>query len=516
MCELNCATSVSRPRARILLAVLVTCGLLALACGRAAADDAQDAPATQPAIEQADQQSLVASGLDRNGSGITLNVNQSRLLLTRVPMHTVDVTQPDIVLVKLPTATNIVLTGRKPGNAQLVLFDDNGRSQTIQITVTPDLGSLNDELKRVLPNLKLDVSTASGAIVLKGQVPDARVADQAVQIATPYAAKVINLLEVSGGQQVTLQVRFAEVSKSAIEALGVNFGVEGLHGFGASVIGQVAPFGVVPSKAIPDTNLLGVPSPGSNVTQFGHFTAGKTPFDVFLTAMKNNNLLRVLAEPNLTTMSGQQASFLAGGEFPYPVPQSSGTGSTPTITLEYKTYGVKLTFTPVVLGDGRIRLQVNPEVSALDYTNALQLEGFTIPAITTRTANTVVELNEGQTLALAGLLNTRVSSSNNATPLLGQVPILGALFRSVRYERDETELVVLVTPRLAAGMNPGQVPALPGEHWRYPTEASLFGMGDLGGPKTDVERAPQASAPRKFQGTYGFAPVTASGSEGGK
>ncbi|HXE53583.1 MAG TPA: hypothetical protein VN541_11230, partial [Tepidisphaeraceae bacterium] len=184
-----------------------------------------------------------------------------------------------------------------------------------------------------------------------------------------------------------------------------------------------------------------------------------------------------------------------------------GTTGGTTITLEFKTYGVKLNFLPVVLGDGRIRLSVTPEVSALDFTNALQLNGFTIPGITTRTANTTVELNEGQTLALAGLMNTRVNATNTATPLLGELPIIGALFRSVRYERDETELVVLVTPRMSAAMNPERVPALPGEAWRYPSEGELFVKGDLGGPKADASHRPSALPPRQFRGTYGFTPV---------
>jgi len=229
---------------------------------------------------------------------------------------------------------------------------------------------------------------------------------------------------------------------------------------------------------------------------------------VFLTAMRQNNLLRVLAEPNLTVLSGKEANFLAGGEFPYPVPQTNG-GSGTTITIEYKKYGVKLNFTPVALGDGRIRLHVAPEVSDLDYSNAVTLNGFVIPGLTTRTADTTVELSEGQTLSLAGLLNTRVRATNTITPVLGDIPILGALFRSVRYERSETELVVLVTPRLVSGLNPGEVPAATGERWRYPTEGEVFWRADMGGPLADDGRTPTATPPKRFQGAYGFAPATA-------
>jgi pilus assembly protein CpaC len=449
---------------------------------------------------------MVAKGLDDNGA-IALTVSQSRLLLMNTSVRAVDVTQPEVVMAKVVSPRDIVLTGHKPGSAQLVIWDDRGNSQTIEITVAADLRALRAELTKVLPNVHVEVSMANTDIVVRGKVPSVQASDQVVQVATPYGTgKVINLMEVSGGQQVTLQVRFAEVSKTAIDALGVNFGVVGNGGFGANVVGGVEPFGVVPGVTA-GTLALGVPTPGTAVTQFAQLTAGKTPFDVFVTAMKENNLLRVLAEPNLTTMSGNQASFLAGGEFPVPVPQSSG-GSSPAITVDYKQYGIRLNFTPVVMGDGRIRLQVAPEVSELDPNNSISFDGFTIPALTTRNANTTVELGEGQTLAMAGLLNNRVTATNNSTPLLGSLPIIGALFRSVRYERDETELVVLVTPRLASGMNPGQVPAMTGEYWRYPTGPQLYLNADIGGPVPDKDHAPAQQPPRKFQGAYGFVPAT--------
>ena len=484
----------------ILALLLCVCALPAAA----AADGT-----TRPANDE-ETQPLIVRGLDEKGNSIHLMVGQTRLVNIRVPLKAVDVTQPEVVLAKVVTPKDIVLTGRRAGSSQLVVWDDDGHSQAVDIIVAADLGGLQGELRKVLPNVQVDVTNANGAIVLRGHVPSAQVAEQVVQVATPYAAKVINLMEISGGQQVTLQVRFAEVSRDATQALGVNFGIAGSnHQFGASVIGQVEPLGVAPGVT-PGTLALGVPTPGQNVTAFGQFQAGATPFDIFVTAMRENNLLRVLAEPNLTVMSGSQASFLAGGEFPYPVPQSgsaTGTGGT-VITIDFKQFGVNLTFSPVVLGDGRIRLQVQPEVSDLDFTHSLQLNGFIVPAITSRRANTTVELREGETLALAGLLNSRVNATSTVTPLLGDLPIIGALFRSVRYERTETELVVLVTPRLASGMGPAQVPPMPGEHWRYPTEFELFWSRDLGGPMADTGHAPDGRRPPRFHGTYGFAPVT--------
>ncbi|HWB54327.1 MAG TPA: hypothetical protein VG722_09040, partial [Tepidisphaeraceae bacterium] len=188
--------------------------------------------------------------------------------------------------------------------------------------------------------------------------------------------------------------------------------------------------------------------------------------------------------------------FLAGGKFPVPVPQTSS-GSATSITVDYEEFGVRLNFTPIVLGDGRIRLKVAPEVSDLDFANGVENQGFKIPLINSRQVQTTVELSEGQTLAIAGLLNHTSAASLNEFPVLGKLPIIGALFRSVSYQRNETELVVLVTPKLVNGLNPKDVPPLPGEHWRHPNEGQLFLNGDLGGP---------ADSPA-FDGPVGFKPV---------
>jgi pilus assembly protein CpaC len=487
---------------------LAAAGWIALPATPAAAADEHADFARPAATQPANGTPLIVHGLDAGGATIGLTVGQSRQINTSVPVPVVSVSDPDIVAVNVIDQTHILLTARKPGSTQITVMDDAQRSQTADITVDPDLKGISSELARDLPGTRISVGSANGAVVLRGRVPAAEIADKAVQIATPFGGKVINLLEIGGGQQVTLHVKFAEVSRDAISALGVNFGIAGNSGFGASVIGGVEPFGIVqagPSSPL----LLGVPSPGANITQFAKFQAGSTPFAVFLNALRENDLLRTLAEPNLTVMSGSQASFLAGGEFPYPVPQSGGAGGgQTTITLDFKQYGVRLNFAPVVLGNGRIKLHVQPEVSDLDYTHSLTLQGFTIPGLTTRTFDSTVELAEGQTLSLAGLLQTRVNATSSATPFLADIPILGALFRSVRYERSETELVVLVTPELAGPMDPGAVPPLPGEQWRYPSELQLFAKGDLGGPAADAAHAPSRRPPPAFQGTYGFVPAS--------
>ena len=409
------------------------------------------------------------------------------------------------------------------------MWDADDRSQVVDIVVSMDMRSLQDQLKAMFPNTNITVSQLNGSIALQGRVPSIQVAEQAAVVAAPYGGKVLNLLEVSGGQQVMLQVRFAEVSRSATSALGINGNYASGAFLGGSNIGQVNP-----SNRLLDKGLVGATPPFSGinldgatlvnpaVTLYGAGQIGNFYLEYFINALRQNQLLRMLAEPNLIAISGQEAKFLAGGEFPVPVTQGGGTGGV-AVTVEYRKFGVQLKFVPVVLGDGRIRLRVAPEVSDLDFSTAVRFNGFVIPGLTTRQVDTTIELADGQTFAIAGLLNNNVTASKDVTPLLGDLPIVGVLFRSVRYQRKETELVVLVTPRLVEGMNPEQVPTLPGEHWRHPTENDLFWNRDIGGEMPDKRRAPKtrpttgpagaslpvdpnADVPR-FHGSYGFVPA---------
>ncbi|HWE00865.1 MAG TPA: pilus assembly protein N-terminal domain-containing protein [Tepidisphaeraceae bacterium] len=459
-------------------------------------------PGAKPA---ADSVSIIANGLSPAGD-ITLMMNKSVVLTTKVPYKRVSIAQPDVADVNLVGPSEVLLTAKRPGTTQLILWDDQDRSQIVDVLVNFDLRALETQIKTMFPKAAIRAESANGAIILRGHVPDLHTAQQAVAIAAPYGAAgggpagVLNFLEISGGQQVVLQVRFAEVSRSVSQNLGFNaFVTDGKFNLGFQNGPGGAPIGALATGAT-----AGVPA----VPIFGSAKTGAASFEFFINALRSNSLLRILAEPNLTAISGEKASFLAGGEFPIPVPQA-GSGGT-TITIEYKTYGIKLNFTPTVLGDGRVLLHCTPEVSELDYTDSVTLNGYVIPGLTTRNVDTTVELADGQTFALAGLLQNQIKASKNITPLLGDMPVLGALFRSVQYSRSETELVVLVTPRLVEGLNPGQVPKLPGEFWRDPTEAQLFLGADLGGPAPDIRHAP-AIRSDKFYGPTGFhpAPVTA-------
>jgi pilus assembly protein CpaC len=429
-------------------------------------------------------------------------VNRSVVVTTKAPYSRVSVGEPDVVAPVLVGPKDILLTAKKPGSTQLIIWDDQNHAQTIDVTVESDLGTLRMQLAHTFPDVTVDVSSANGTVVIKGRVPTVTIADQIMQVAAPYSpTPPLNLMEISGGQQVVLQVRFAEVSRSLTTNLGFNaFLNDGKSTFG---FGQGSASNYTAGQATGITNADSLPA---TISLFGSGEFGRSALQYYVEALRQNNLLRILAEPNVMATSGQEADFLAGGEFPYPVPQASGGGS--VITIAYKDYGVELKFTPVVLGDGKIRLKVAPEVSSLDYSNGVPLAGSIVPGLTKRTLSTTVELAEGQTFALAGLLQRQINATSSVTPLLGDLPILGALFRSVSYQDDDSELVVLVTPHLVGAMNPGEVPTMPGEKWRYPTEPELFLNHDLGGPLPDTKNGPNTQ-PAKYYGHYGFAPAAA-------
>lgn len=438
---------------------------------------------------------LVTNGAAEDGA-VRIMLNKSQVLQTRVPYRRVNVSQPEIADVNPIGPQSILVTAKKVGSTQVIVWDDQDRSQVMDVVVGFDLQELQDQLNKQFPTAKIEATTSGNTIILKGRAPSLQVAEQAKMFASSHGENVMSFIEVSGGQQVMLQVRFAEVSRAATQ----NLGFSGFITDGTFELGSINGPGVDPIGGGVQ-QLDRTIDPG--VTVFGRGEFGSMAFEYYLSALRQNNLLRVLAEPNLVTMSGEKASFLAGGEFPIPVPQDSAGEAGTTITVEYKEFGVRLNFTPVVLGDGRIRMHVAPEVSELDFTNAVFFNGFRIPALTTRNVNTTVELNEGETLALAGLLNNRVTANKEVVPLLGDIPVLGSLFRSVRYERRETELVVLVTPKLVSGMRPDEVPAVPGERWRHPDDLALLFAADIGG-----ELAPETDEPApRFQGQHGFTPA---------
>jgi pilus assembly protein CpaC len=500
------------------LAIAVLCGAFLIAptgISSRATFAQQAAPANAPVQPAAGMVNDLI--VNANGAQIKLKVNNTTVVKTTRAYKRVSIGQPDIADFNPIAPTSILLTAKKPGTTQLIMWDEQERSQLMDIVVSMDLEGLRDELKTAFPNAKIEVGHSNNTVILRGQVPDLDSADHAAQIAAPFAGKVVNMLEIAGGQQVMLQVRFAEISRSATHALGINGAFVDGSFIGANNVAGLNPLSSFLPGSVGDTpanvgRSLREQGINPSVTLFGAGQIGSFYLQSFVEALRQNNLLRILAEPNLTAISGQEATFLAGGEFPIPVSQGSGTaGGGAAITIEFREFGAKLRFVPIVLGDGRIRLKVAPEVSDLDFTTAVRFGGFVVPGLSQRKVTTTVELADGQSFAIAGLLNNNVTATKDVVPLLGDLPIVGPLFRSVRYQRKETELVVIVTPRLVSPLNPSQVGRLPGEKWRHPTEYELFFRQDVGGPQADPKIGPDAkSSPRSaplFYGTYGFTPV---------
>jgi pilus assembly protein CpaC len=325
------------------------------------------------------------------------------------------------------------------GTTTLIYWDRQNLAHIFSIEVTVDAQALERQIRDLFPNVNVTVTTTGNNVILSGAVSDATVVRRIQEIAAATGANVINNLQAPTAEQVLLQVRFAEVNRSAMQNLGTQLAVLNPDRLEDAVKGDVAIETI--SDGIVRLFMLG----------------GDSQLQAFIRAAKSTGDFRDLAEPNLLTLEGKEASFLAGGEFPYPAVQTVGAGgsSTNAITVQFREFGVRLRFTPFVTNAGAIRLQLAPEVSSLDFANGVTISGFQLPSILTRRAETEVELKPGQHLAIAGLLDTQSISDVDKIPLLGDIPILGTLFRSKNIQQRRTELLVLVTPRL---VRPSDVP----------------------------------------------------------
>jgi pilus assembly protein CpaC len=476
-------------------------------------------PVAVPAGAQSTTQPAAPAAAAAPDNGVHLDAGRSVILHLPRLAKLVSIGDPTVAAVNvLPDGRGLLVTGKKGGSTALIVMDDTGRSTVYDVTIDPDFTALRKQLREAFPGVAVQASPLNDTIALRGIVPSDKVAAQIAEMAGTFA-KVHNFTEVAGGQQVMLQIRFAEVDRSAVRNLGVNFGgTDGISSF-ASNVGQVNPLGFISSGGANGV-ALGAQTGGSAITLFGQGQFGRTAFAYFVSALEENGLVRMLAEPNLLATNGQEGSFIAGGEFPVPVSQGGGSGAGAAVTVQYQEYGIRLNFTPLVEGNGMIRLKVAPEVSELDFANAVRSNGFLIPALTKRKVSTTVELADGQSFALAGLMNDTMSATTDAVPLLGDIPVIGMLFRSTKYQRQQTELVVLVTPHLVGPTDPDTTAALPGEHWRFPTDADAYLRWDMGGDQLKPAKDGHPGAdrnlesavpPRTFHGTYGFTPNGAGG-----
>ena len=365
---------------------------------------------------------------------------------------------------------------------------------------------LKETIHKILPEEKnIRVIPTGESITLTGTVSSTSNLSQVLALAESYyPKKVNNLLEVGGVQQVMLEVRVAEMSRTLLKRLGFNFAYVSDSGsnFGVSMLNSLTGIG----STIGVTGSPGSFGVSSGLNAVFRFASAGATWTTFIDALKEEGLLKVMAEPTLITMSGKTANFLAGGEFPIPVPQPSGVGT--TITIDYKPFGVGLNFTPVVLSNKKISMQVAPEVSDLDFTNAIQISGFVVPAITTRRVSTTVELPDGQSFAIAGLLRDNVREVVSKFPLLGDIPILGALFRSTSFQKNQSELIVIVTPHLVKPLDLAKQ-TLPTDQYIEPNDFEFYLLGAFEGKEKEQssKSAPLTDTGKglKLEGEFGHA-----------
>ncbi len=419
----------------------------------------------QPATEQAPATATAAA---EGPAPLRVMVGKSLLINTTDRLKRVSVTDPEIADALVVTATQVLVHGRSPGEVSLLIWDEYERSRSFDLRVDVDVTAAQEEVKRIFPDEQIEVSASRSAIVLSGHVTTEDAAKHAGMVAAAYSKNVINVLSFGpvGAQEVLLEVKFAEVDRSAVTQLGVNAFSQGTgNTLGTSTTGQFGSFQVSRGNTgtTSDTTTTGSGNQTNiNITQPLNLFLFRTDLNlgVVIQALQQKNLLQILAEPNLIAVNGKEASFLAGGEFPFPIVQP-GQGFT-AVTIQFREFGVKLKFTPVIMPNSNIHLQVVPEVSQLDFTNALTISGFTVPALSTRRAQTEFEVQDGQSFVIAGLMDNRVTDQYSKVPGLGDIPILGNLFRSKSAQKSATELVVLCTVhRIAAS---GEVPATP----KYP------------------------------------------------
>src|SRR5215470_10399479 len=425
-------------------------------------------PATQqpapPPVEHPSSASLPSPAEATGAAPLRVMVGKSLLINTSERLKRVSVTDPAIADIQVVTPTQILVHGRSAGEVSLLIWDELERSRSFDLRVDVDVTAAAEEEKSVFPEEQITVTPSRSAIVLSGHVSSEDVMKRAGSIAEAYSKNVVNVLTFgpTGAQEVMLEVKFAEVDRSALTQYGVNILSTGLgKTIGASTTGRFGGFGVQrindafgtpadPSPTVPS------PTTGSPTATFSTQQQISDVLNLFLfnpeihlgavvKALQQKNLLQILAEPNLIAVNGKEASFLAGGEFPFPIVQP-GQGFT-AVTIQFKEFGVKLRFKPVIMPNGNIHLNVTPEVSTLDFANALTISGFTVPALSTRRAETEFELQDGQSFVIAGLMDNRVTNVGNKFPGLGDLPIIGTFFRSKSVQKNDAELMVLCTVR---------------------------------------------------------------------
>jgi pilus assembly protein CpaC len=430
---------------------------------------------------------------------LSVPMNRAVVVESDVAFSELSIANPGIADISTLSDRSIYVLGKAPGRTTLTLLSADGQLiSNVDVHVTPDIAEFKERLQQILPGENIEVRTANDGIVLSGQVSSTAKLDRALDLANRYAPdRVSNLMVVGGTQQVMLKVRFAEMQRSVSKELDTGLSFTGL-GSSGGVSGALGNGDFVPGNAIGDANsvvnTLQGESAGGGIG-FG-IGIGDVQLNVLLEALETKGMVRTLAEPNLTALSGQEAKFLAGGE--YPIPIDDGDGS---VTVEYKPFGVELNFTPTVVDGDIINLVINAAVSSIDSTVGISVGSFTVNGFKRRETSTTVEMRDGQSFAIAGLLQDDFRDLTGQVPWLGDVPILGALFRSADYQRNQSELVIIVTPHLVTPVS-GEALSLPTDRVRIPTERELFLFGTVAGSAN--EGAAGEVARQDFSTSYGY------------
>ncbi|MEZ5733203.1 MAG: type II and III secretion system protein family protein [Paracoccaceae bacterium] len=427
-------------------------------------------------------------------SALSVPMNRAVVVEADQPFAELSIANPGIADISTLSDRTIYVLGKAPGRTTLTLLAPDGRLITnVDVQVTLDVAEFKERLQQILPGEQIEVRTANDGIVLSGVVSSTAKLDKALDLAERYApSRVSNLMGVGGVQQVMLKIRFAEMRRSVSKQLDGSIGFQSTGAdFQAGTAGNI--------DGINQIFAGGPVTTSANGAVGVSFGSGSFEFAVLLEALESKGLIRTLAEPNLTALSGQEATFLAGGEYPIPVRGDNG-----EITVEYKPFGVEMAFTPTVVDGNIINLAINSAVSGIDPSiNVGTGNGISVNAFRRREAETTVEMRDGESFAIAGLLQDEFTDTNGQVPWLGDIPVLGALFRSAEFRRDQSELVVIVTPHLVSPTR-GEALALPTDRVRPPTEAELFLFGKTARNANQVGSAASEVARQDYSSSYGY------------
>ena len=435
----------------------------------------------------------------KKGAAASLDVPMNRAVVVEsdVPFAELSIANPGIADISSLSDRTIYVLGKSPGLTTLTLLDDSGRLITnVDVRVAADVTEFKERLRQILPGEKIEVRTANDGIVLSGTVSSSQRLQRALDLAERYAPeRVSNLMTVGGVHQVMLKVRFAEMQRSVSKSLSSSWGFNGgtstgLNGGTGTLNNQTSLTNALAGN-IPVTNT------NTGAVLFG-FNVGSVQVGLLIEALEQKGVVRTLAEPNLTALSGQEAKFLAGGEYPVPVAQDNQ-----TITVEFKPFGIELNFIPRVIDKDIINLELTAAVSAIDTSNGININGFQIDAFSRRETSTTVEMRDGESFAIAGLIEDEFLDNADQMPWLGDVPVLGALFRSASYQRSQTELVIIITAHLVTPTR-GEALALPTDRVKPPSERDLFLFGQTAQTGQVSRGAASEVARQDFSGSYGY------------